>query len=60
MPGASVPPLELWGGAECSLTPVGNHYLDQTDRTGFAQRPELLDLFIGLGIRAFRLGVLWE
>ncbi|MBY0522057.1 MAG: sugar nucleotide-binding protein [Gemmataceae bacterium] len=54
------PPLELWGGVECSVTRIGDRHCDQMECTGHAQRPGDLDLFSKLGIRAFRLGVLWE
>ena len=60
MTSSSVPPLELWGGAECSVTRVGDHYFDQLERTGYTDRPGDLERFATLGVRALRLPVLWE
>ena len=56
----SRPPLELWGGTECTVSRVGEAYCDQTELSGHARRLEDLDLFAGLGIRAIRYPVLWE
>lgn len=56
----SRPPLELWGGVECTVARVGDKYLDQIRRSGHEGRPEDLDLFAGLGLRAIRYPVLWE
>ncbi|MEN3343211.1 MAG: dTDP-4-dehydrorhamnose reductase [Actinomycetota bacterium] len=39
---------------------VGNEYTDQTERTGHDRRPEDLDRFAALGLRALRYPVLWE
>jgi dTDP-4-dehydrorhamnose reductase len=52
--------LELWGGHECTVNRVGYDYLDQTRRSGHQDRPEDLDLFAALGLRALRYPVLWE
>ena len=56
----SRPPLELWGGIECTVARVGDGYLDQIRRSGHEGRPEDLDLIAGLGLRAIRYPVLWE
>ena len=56
----SLPPLELWGGVECTVNRVGQQYFDAMERDGHAQRLEDLDLFAGLGLRALRYPVLWE
>ncbi len=56
----SRPPLELWGGVECTVARVGDGYLDQIRRSGHEGRPGDLDLIAGLGIRAIRYPVLWE
>jgi dTDP-4-dehydrorhamnose reductase len=53
-------PLELWGGAECTVNRVGGKYFDQLERSAHAGRAEDLDLFASLGIRALRQPVLWE
>jgi dTDP-4-dehydrorhamnose reductase len=52
--------LELWAGVECSVTRVGERYFDQLERQGHAARPQDLDLFASLGLRALRYPVLWE
>ncbi len=54
------PPLELWGGVECSVTRVGNDYMDQVLRSGHQDRMADLELFHELGIRTLRYPVLWE
>ena len=52
--------LELWGGIECTVNRVGDHYHDQTVLSGHDARPEDLDLFAELGFSAMRYPVLWE
>ena len=54
------PPLEIWGGPECTLNRVRGAYFDQTCRSGHDERIEDLDRFAGLGISALRYPVLWE
>src|SRR5918997_5033171 len=56
----SRPPLELWGGVECTGARVGDGYLDQIRRSGHQGRLEDLDLIANLGLRAIRYPVLWE
>jgi dTDP-4-dehydrorhamnose reductase len=58
--GRSRPPLELWGGVECTRNRVGDRTFDQLDRTGHATRPRDLDLIATTGVRAIRYPVLWE
>ena len=58
-PGDAVP-LEVWGGVECTVNRVRSDYFDQLERSGHACRPEDLDLFAALGVRALRHAVLWE
>ncbi len=55
-----VPPLEVWGGLECTVARVGDGYVDQTLLNGHQHRPGDLDQFAALGIRAIRYPVLWE
>lgn len=55
-----LPPLEMWGGVECTVNRVGDQYHDQLQRNGHATRSNDLNLFAGLGIRAIRYPVLWE
>jgi dTDP-4-dehydrorhamnose reductase len=54
----SVP--ELWGGVECTVNRVGDRFSDQLELSGHAARPDDLELFASLGIRAMRYPVLWE
>ncbi|GAA0739620.1 NAD-dependent epimerase/dehydratase family protein [Sphingomonas sp. ABOLD] len=53
-------PLELWGGAECTVNRVGDRYRDQTIETGHHDRLEDLDRIAALGVTALRFPVLWE
>ena len=55
-----LPPLELWGGIECTVNRVGDRYFDQLQRNGHDTRLEDLDRFADLGIRAIRYPILWE
>lgn len=54
------PPLQLWGGLECTINRVHDHYFDQLDRNGHAGRGDDIARFAGLGIAAIRYPVLWE
>jgi dTDP-4-dehydrorhamnose reductase len=54
------PPLEMWGGMECTVNRVGDRYFDQTLKNGHHERTADLDLIAGLGIHAVRYPVLWE
>ena len=51
---------ELWGGIECTLNRVGDHYHSQLAMSGHLNRPEDLELIAELGIRTLRYPVLWE
>ena len=59
-PAPQTPPLEVWGGLECTIARVGDAYLDQTVFNGHQHRLRDLDDFAALGIRAIRYPVLWE
>src|SRR4051812_25744801 len=52
--------LELWGGLECTVNRVGDHYFDQLEWSGHHERIEDLDLFARLGFRNLRYPFLWE
>jgi dTDP-4-dehydrorhamnose reductase len=52
--------LELWGGVECTINRVGDRYQSQIALSGHDRRPEDLERFAALGIRALRYPVLWE
>ncbi len=59
-PPTPMPPLELWGGIECTVNRTRDGYRDQTILSGHHDRIADLDLFAGLGLRALRYPVLWE
>jgi dTDP-4-dehydrorhamnose reductase len=50
----------MWGGIECTVNRVENRYFDQLERNGHADRPDDLDRFAALGLRALRYPILWE
>jgi dTDP-4-dehydrorhamnose reductase len=52
--------LELWAGVECTVNRVGDRYHDQLRRNGYRRRPDDLERFASLGIRALREPVIWE
>lgn len=56
----SAPPLELWGGVECSVVRIGDEYRNQVVETGHSARFDDLDAMIGLGVKAVRYPILWE
>jgi dTDP-4-dehydrorhamnose reductase len=56
----SPPPLETWGGIECTVNRVGDRWFDQLVWSGHDQRDEDLDRCAALGIRTLRYPVLWE
>ena len=45
---------------ECTCNRVGDSYFDQMDCSGHRQRLSDFELFAALGIRALRIGLLWE
>jgi dTDP-4-dehydrorhamnose reductase len=53
-------PIEIWGGAECTVNRVQDSFFNQLNRSGHSDRIADLNLFAGLGIRALRVPVLWE
>ena len=55
-----MPPLEVWGGLECTVNRVEDAYFSQLDRNGHAHRDGDIERFASLGIRALRYPVLWE
>src|ERR1700751_5420714 len=56
----ALPPLEVWGGIECTVNRVEDAYFSQLDRNGHAHRAGDIERFASLGIRAIRYPVLWE
>jgi dTDP-4-dehydrorhamnose reductase len=56
----AAPELALWGGLECTVNRVRDHYFSQMERNGHADRVEDIERFASLGIKAIRYPVLWE
>ncbi|MET1110358.1 MAG: family 1 glycosylhydrolase, partial [Allosphingosinicella sp.] len=54
------PPLELWGGAECTIVRLHQDFRDQSIETGHRGRREDFDLIAGLGLTTLRFPILWE
>lgn len=52
--------IELWGGHECTVNRVGDRFGDQSLLSGHCERPDDIELFAALGIRALRYPLLWE
>lgn len=55
-----LPPLEVWGGVECSVVRVGDGWVDQLRLNGHHDRLDDLDRFFELGLRTLRFPVVWE
>ncbi|HET9644116.1 MAG TPA: hypothetical protein VFP68_12325, partial [Burkholderiaceae bacterium] len=53
-------PIALWAGPECTVNRVGDHYFDQLEATGFAQRLDDIDRLASLGVEHVRFPLLWE
>ncbi len=53
-------PLELWGGAECTVNRVRNQFFDQYARSGHLQRHRDFERFASIGFKALRYGLNWE
>lgn len=56
----SVRELELWGGLECTVNRIGDHYADQFALLGHRDRPDDIDLIADLGVSALRYPIHWE
>ncbi|WP_205481204.1 family 1 glycosylhydrolase [Sphingomonas arenae] len=54
------PPLQLWGGVECTVVRLGDDYRDQVVETGHAHRLADLDAIAELGIKTVRYPIVWE
>src|SRR5690606_18112945 len=52
--------IELWGGVECTINRIDDHWYDQLERNGHRERLEDFEQFAALGIRRLRQAVLWE
>ncbi|MFL6618897.1 MAG: family 1 glycosylhydrolase, partial [Povalibacter sp.] len=52
--------VEIWGGVECTINRVHDHYRSQLQASGHDRRVSDLDLFAQLGLARLRYPVLWE
>src|SRR5205085_11052530 len=59
MSGAA-PPLELWGGVECTVVRIGDEFRSQLHETGHWSRMSDIDAMADLGIKAVRYPIVWE
>lgn len=57
---ASMRPVEVWGGLECSVARIGDGVYDQILATGHDHRLTDIDDIAALGLTAIRYPVLWE
>jgi dTDP-4-dehydrorhamnose reductase len=57
---ADSPPLELWGGVECTIVRIGDEFRDQCAETGHLHRRADIDLIADLGVTTVRYPILWE
>jgi dTDP-4-dehydrorhamnose reductase len=54
------PPLELWGGAECTIVRLNDDYRDQAEETGHRARRDDMARIADLGVTTLRFPILWE
>ena len=54
------PPPDVWGGVECTCNRVRDCYFDQIEFSGHSTRVDDIKLFAELGVKALRVGLLWE
>ena len=54
------PPLELWGGVECTVVRIGDEFRNQVVETGHSARLSDLDAMAELGVKAVRYPIVWE
>ena len=52
--------LELWGGMECTVNRVGDHYVYHFSLLGHRDRTDDIDLIADLGVTALRYPIHWE
>jgi dTDP-4-dehydrorhamnose reductase len=53
-------PLELWGGAECTVVRLQEEYRDQLVETGHRDRRNDIECFADIGVKTVRFPILWE
>ena len=56
----SAPPLELWGGVECTVVRIGDEFRNQLVDTGHWSRLDDLDAMAEIGVKATRYPIVWE
>ena len=56
----SLPDIEVWGGVEYTFNRVRETYFDQMLLSGHKDRTTDYELFLNLGIKTLRFGLLWE
>ena len=56
----AAPPLELWGGVECTVVRIGDEFRSQLHDTGHWTRMRDLDAMAELGVKAVRYPIVWE
>lgn len=54
------PPLEIWGGLECTINRVGDIFRDQLEYSGHYLRDDDIEKIAVLGIKKIRYPILWE
>lgn len=54
------PAIAAWGGAECTVSRVGDTYRDQLRETGHHDRLDDFERITTLGLQAVRFPILWE
>jgi dTDP-4-dehydrorhamnose reductase len=59
-PSSEAPPLQLWGGVECTIVRIGDEFRDQSAETGHLHRRADIDLIADLGVTTVRYPILWE
>lgn len=56
----NVAPLELWGGAECTIVRLGDTWRDQAEETGHRARADDIERIAALGVTRVRFPLLLE
>lgn len=52
--------LQAWGGVECTVNRVADTFFDQMELSGHRRRISDLEAIASLGIKALRIGAVWE
>jgi dTDP-4-dehydrorhamnose reductase len=52
--------VDIWAGIECTVTRIGDKFIDQVQRTGHSDRLKDLMLLADMGIKTIRYPVIWE